>query len=77
MKVKNSLNEREIELLNKINIEIEDREYNFEELEEIKEEIVFKGEIANMDKNENPTALSEEYSNLADRFIEFEEEAEE
>lgn len=77
MKVKNSLNEREIELLNKINIEIEDREYNFEELEEIKEEIVFKGEIANMDKKENPTALSEEYSNLADRFIEFEEEAEE
>ena len=42
----------------------------------IKEEIVFKGEIANMDKNENPTALSEEYSNLADKFIEFGEEAE-
>lgn len=75
MKVKNSLNKREIELLNKINIEIEDREYNFEELEEIKEEIVFKGEIANMDKNENQTALSEEYSNLADKFIKFEEEA--
>ena len=25
-----------------------------------------------MDKNENPTALSEEYSDLADKFIEFE-----
>lgn len=76
MKIKNSLKQKEIELLNKINIKIEDREYYFEELEEIKEEIVFKGEIANMDKNENPTALSEEYSNLADKFIEFGEEAE-
>ena len=76
MKIIKSLDKREIELLDKINIKIEDREYYFEELEEIKEEIVFKGEISNMDKNENPTALSEEYSNLADKFIEFEDEAE-
>lgn len=76
MEIKNRLNKRELELLSKINIKIEDREYYFEELEEIKEEIVFKGEISNMNKNENPTALSEEYSNLADKFIEFEDEAE-
>ena len=76
MEIKNRLNKRELELLSKINIKIEDREYYFEELEEIKEEIVFKGEISNMDKNENPTALSGEYSNLADKFIEFEDEAE-
>ena len=71
MKIKNKLNEKELELLNKINIIIEDREYNWEDLEEIKEDIVFKGEISNMDKNENPTSLSDEYSNLVDRFIEF------
>ena len=29
-----------------------------------------------MDKNENPTSLSNEYMNLADKFIEFENEAE-
>lgn len=74
MKIINRLNERELELLNKINIKIKDREYYLEELEEIKEEIVFNGEIRNMDKNENPTSLSEEYSNLADKFIEFEDE---
>ena len=37
MKIINSLNEREIELLNKINIKIEDRDYNLEEIDELKE----------------------------------------
>lgn len=73
MKIRNNLNEKEIELLKKINIKIEDRDYDIEELENIKEDIVFKGEICNFDKNENPTELSEKYSNLADKFIEFEE----
>lgn len=49
------LNKREITLLNKIDVNIED----------IKKIIVLEGEISNMDKNENPTALSEEYSELA------------
>lgn len=49
------LNKREITLLNKIGVNIED----------IKKIIVLEGEISNMDKNENPTALSEEYSELA------------
>lgn len=74
MKIKNSLNEKEIELLKKINIEIEDRDYDFDEIEDIKEDIVFKGEICNFDKNENPTELSDKYSELADKFIEFGEE---
>ena len=49
------LNKREITLLNKIGVNIED----------IKKIIVLEGKISNMDKNENPTALSEEYSELA------------
>lgn len=71
MKIINNLSKREIELLNKIDIDIEDREYNWEEIDDIKEKIVLDGEISNMDKNENPTTLSEEYSNLVDKFIEF------
>lgn len=71
MKIKNKLNERELELLNKINIIIENREYNWEELEEIKDNLVIRGEISNMDQNENPTSLSDEYSSLVDKFIEF------
>ena len=50
---------------------IENREYNWEELEEIKDNLVIRGEISNMDKNENPTSLSDEYSSLVDKFIEF------
>jgi len=73
MVIKNRLNEEEIELLNKINIKIEDKDYDLDELEDIKEDIVFNGEICNLDKNENPTELSEKYSDLADKFIEFEE----
>ena len=76
MKIFNRLNQREIELLNKINIVIEDRDYFSDELENMEDDIVFKGEICHMDKNENPTALSNEYMNLADKFIEFENEAE-
>lgn len=49
------LNKREITLLNKIGVNIED----------IKKIIVLEGKISNMDKNENSTALSEEYSELA------------
>lgn len=73
MRIIKKLNEKEIELLNKIDIKIEDREYDWEEIEELKDMIILDGEISNMDKNENPTTLSEEYSNLADKFIEFED----
>ena len=73
MKIKNKLNKRELELLKNINIVIEDRNYECEEIEEIKEDIVLNGEISNMDEEQNPTTLSNEYSNLADKFIEFED----
>lgn len=73
MRIIKKLNEKEIELLNKIDIKIEDREYDWEEIEELKDMIILDGEISNMGKNENPTTLSEEYSNLADKFIEFED----
>ena len=73
MKIIDKLNEKELELLSKINIKIEDREYEWEEIEEIKENIILKGEISNMDKEQNSTSISEEYSNLADKFIKFED----
>ena len=73
MKILEKLNQRELELLKKIDIIIEDRDYEWEEIEEIKEDIVLNGEISNMDEKQNPTTLSEEYSNLADKFVEFED----
>lgn len=73
MRILEKLNQRELELLKKIDIIIEDRDYEWEELEEIKEDIVLNGEISSMNEKQNVTALSEEYSNLADKFVEFED----
>ena len=73
MKILEKLNQRELELLKKIDIIIEDRDYELEELEEIKEDIVLNGEISSMDEKQDMTTLSEEYSNLADKFVEFED----
>ena len=76
MKILNKLNEREKELLNKIDINIEDRDYYSDELEEIKENIVLNGEISNLDEQGTTNDLAMEYSNLADKFIQFEDETE-
>ena len=76
MKIINRLNEKEKELLKKIDIEIEDRDYYSDELEEIKENIVLNGEISNLDEQGTTNDLAMEYSNLADKFIKFENETE-
>ena len=76
MKIINRLNEREKELLKKIDINIEDRDYYSEELEEIKDNIVLNGEISSLDEQGTTNDLAMEYSNLADKFIEFEDETE-
>ncbi len=75
MKIKNRLTQRELELLEKIDIQIEDVDYSWEDIEEIKSNIVLKGEISNL-KGENyeTTLIANEYANLADKFLEFEDE---
>ena len=73
MKIKNRLTQRELELLEKIDIQIEDVDYSWEDIEE--SNIVLKGEISNL-KGENyeTTLIANEYANLADKFLEFEDE---
>lgn len=75
MKILNKLNKRELELLNKINIRIEDKEYTWSELEELKENIVVNGEISSLEGNNySTTDTAIEYAHLVDKFIDFENE---
>lgn len=75
MKILDRLNKRDLELLDKINIKIEDREYNWSELEELKENIVVNGEISSLEGSDySTTDIAMEYAYLVDKFIDFENE---
>lgn len=75
MKLINKLNERELELLKKININIEDREYSVDEIIQIADDTTLNGEISNLEgENYKSTAIAEEYANLVDKLIELENE---
>lgn len=76
MKILNKLNKRELELLDKINIKIENREYTWSEIEQLKESIVVDGEISNLEgSGYSSTDIAMEYAHLIDKFIDFEDEA--
>lgn len=65
-----------MQLLKKIIINIENRKYNLEDLEYLKEKIILNGELYNTDKDENPTTLSQNYWRLAEKIIELEDKIE-
>ncbi len=70
MKKKNKFTLREIELLEKENIDIE-KEYDFNSLEEI-EDIIYNKMMDNLDKDQNFTPLAEEYENILNIIVECE-----
>lgn len=70
MKLKNKLTEREIELLKKINIQLEERDYNTDEIIEITDNTVFLGEISNLEGEDYKTTdIANEYANLVDKLV--------
>lgn len=73
MKINKKFNERQIELLNKININI-DLEYNLRELEEL-EDIVYNAMMDNLDSKQDFTPLAEEYENILDIIVELENDS--
>lgn len=73
MKINKKFNERQIELLNKININI-DLEYNLSELEEL-EDIVYNAMMDNLDSKQDFTPLAEEYENILDIIVELENDS--
>ena len=70
MKINNRFDKRQIELLEKINIDI-NVDYNENTLEEL-EDIVCDAMINKLDKNQDFTPLAEEYERILDIIVEIE-----
>ncbi len=70
MKINNKFDKRQIELLEKINVDI-NTEYNETTLEEL-EDIVCDAMVNNLDKNQDFTKLAEEYEKILDIIVEIE-----
>lgn len=71
MKINNKFDERQLELLKKINVDI-NNEYNKEGLEQL-EDIVCEAMTDNLDINQDFTKLAEEYENILDIIVEIED----
>lgn len=70
MKINRKFTSREIDLLEKENINIY-KDYDKKALEEI-EDIVYNKMMDNLDKNQNFTPLAEEYENILNIIVEIE-----
>ena len=70
MKINNKLDERQIELLEKINVDI-NQNYNKNTLEEL-EDIVCDAMIDNLDEKQDFTPLAEEYEKILDIIVDIE-----
>lgn len=70
MRINDKFNERQIELLKKIKVDI-DKDYNSELLEEL-EDVVYNAMMDNLNEKQDFTALAEEYEKILDIIIEIE-----
>ena len=70
MKIKNKFSQRELELLQNENIDVE-KDYNLEDLEKL-EDIIYNKMMDNLDKEQDFTPLAEEYENILNTIVELE-----
>ena len=70
MKINKKFNERQIELLEKINIDI-NQDYNENTLEEL-ENNVYDAMMDNLDEKQDFTPLAEEYEKILDIIVDIE-----
>lgn len=70
MKINNKFDRRQIELLERINVDI-NTEYNENTLEEL-EDIVYNAMMDNLDENQDFTPLAEEYERILDIVVDIE-----
>lgn len=70
MKIDKQFNERQIELLKNINVDIY-IEYNEKSLEQL-EDVVYDAMMDNLDSNQDFTSLAEEYEKILDIIVEIE-----
>ena len=70
MKINKKFDERQIELLEKINVDIR-KDYNEETLEEL-EDIVYDAMMDKLDSKQDFTPLAREYEHILDIIVEIE-----
>lgn len=70
MKINDKFNERQIELLEKMNADIT-KDYNANTLEEL-EDIVYNAMMDNLDEKQDFTPLAQEYEQILDIVVEIE-----
>lgn len=70
MKINNRFDERQIELLEKINVDV-NQNYNKNTLEEL-EDIVCDAMIDNLDEKQDFTPIAEEYERILDVIVDIE-----
>lgn len=70
MKINNRFDERQIELLEKINVDV-NQNYNKNTLEEL-EDIVCDAMIDNLDEKQDFTPIAEEYERILDIIVDIE-----
>ena len=70
MKINKKFDERQIELLEKINVDI-NQDYNDNRLEEL-EDIVCDAMLDNLDEKQDFTPLAEEYEKILDIIVDIE-----
>lgn len=70
MKINKEFNKKQIELLNKMNIDI-NIEYDMNKLEEI-EDIIYNAMMDNLDLKQDFTPIAEEYEKILDIIVQME-----
>lgn len=70
MKINRKFNERQVELLKKINVDI-NNDYNEKTLEEL-EDIIYDVMMDNLDSKQDFTPLAEEYEKILDIIVDIE-----
>lgn len=74
MKILNKLNERQLHLCKKADINIENREYSLDELFSMEQKLLEYLNLYCIDEDDEVTELGEEYEELIDTFVDLEDE---
>lgn len=68
------LNERQLKLCTKAEAEIENRDYTLDELYNIEQKLLSYLNLYCVDENDDTTELGEEYEDIIDKIVDFEDE---
>lgn len=73
MNLLNNLNERQIKLCKKANVDLENKDYTLDELYDIEQKLLEYLNLYCIDEDDEVTLLGEEYENLIDLLVDLED----